>query len=74
MSKKDYIAIARAIREEYDIVCNANPTTQTQKTFAFGAENAIENLTFKLASVLELDNPDFDRKKFILAAIGPNKP
>ena len=57
MSRKDYVAIALAIRAEKDA------TTP-------GYEAPLEGVAERLADVLAEDNPTFNRDRFMQAALG----
>jgi len=58
MSRKHYIAIARAIRETYDAAEQDNE------------KDTIRYLVNKMCEVFKTDNPEFSRQRFINAAIG----
>ena len=63
MSRKDYEAIAAAIREEYDAwAAEGDSGTAGTTALATAAEN--------IADALAADNPRFDREKFLNAALG----
>lgn len=59
MSRKDYIAIAAAIRAEYDRFEGMEH-----------AQVALENAAERIAGVLAQDNPRFNRYRFLAAALG----
>jgi len=60
MSKKDYIVIAKALRETRDEAVRnaASPSAFT----------ALEAVARNLADALERENPAFDRARFLKAA------
>jgi hypothetical protein len=60
MSRKDYVAIALAIRAEYDA------TTP-------GYESPLVAVARRIANVLANDNPRFDHDRFIEAALGGDR-
>lgn len=57
MSRKDYEAIAAAIRAELDA------TTP-------GYESPLHAVAKRIADVFAADNPNFNRERFIAAALG----
>lgn len=59
MSRKDYVAIAAAIRAEYKAVSDG-PALQ----------RSVERVAERIANVLAADNPRFDRDRFLAAALG----
>lgn len=58
MSRKDYVALAEAIRRQYD----ASTTDE--------ALRAVRNVALMQAAVFAEDNPNFDRRRFLEAALG----
>ena len=60
MTKKDYIRIAAALRDTLLIDC---PTTE----YLNGAKAAHMSAITRIASTLQLDNPRFDRSRFLAA-------
>ena len=63
MSKKDYQALARVI---YQQAQDANYLSDGEYAQA-ASEDAIQRLSHAIASVLAVDNPRFDRARFIEA-------
>jgi hypothetical protein len=59
MSRKDYVALAEAIRAEVDRFAGIEH-----------AQVALENTAERIARVLYEDNPNFNREKFLYAALG----
>lgn len=57
MSRKNYVAVAAAIRDERE---NWNPGGEVQV--------ALNYLAQSLAGVFAADNPNFDRERFLAAA------
>jgi len=59
MSRKDYVLIAKAIRESRDVAVRnaASPSAFT----------ALEEVAGRLADALARNNPDFQRAKFMRA-------
>lgn len=62
MSRKDYVLIARAIREVFDAYL-ADPHCR----------GAVRDTAHAVADELGQDNPSFDRLRFLEAALGANK-
>lgn len=60
MSKKHYIALAAAIRKEYD----------RDAYRQLDHDDAIVAVAENIADVLYEENPNFNREKFLLAALG----
>jgi len=54
MSKKDYVAVAAAIKASVRPACSE--TAQS-----------LRELSLRLSSIFELDNPSFDRARFLTA-------
>lgn len=63
MTKKDYIRIARAIREVVDRTDEYNGDVETEYY-------VIERIIDSLSRELSEDNPLFDDKKFRIASLG----
>lgn len=64
MSRKDYEAIAKAIRTQAEL---HNPDDGPEEMYArFG----VEATACRIADVLAEDNPRFDRERFLNAALG----
>lgn len=60
MTKKDYIAIAKVVKNARDIE-SSNRESETTK-------NAIcDIIAYDLCKVMQSDNPNFDRNRFLLA-------
>lgn len=61
MSRKDYVLIARALRNEYDHhVANDSPSMAV----------AVRGVAEALAGELRATNGQFDRSRFLMAALG----
>ena len=61
MSRKDYVAIATAVHDQLELF-----DAPDEEPYRLG----IEFVTFRIADVLADDNPNFDRERFLDAAIG----
>ena len=59
MSRKDYVAIAAAIRAEYEAVADGP-----------ALRRVVEQTADRIADVFAADNPNFDRERFLRAALG----
>lgn len=64
MSRKDYVAIAAAIRAEREAWAG-NPDEER-----YPAYEALQCATESIANVLAVDNPNFNRDRFMEAALG----
>ena len=60
MSRKDYVALAAAIRAEYTAAAYQQETH----------DDAVIAVASKIADALYADNPRFNREKFLHAALG----
>jgi hypothetical protein len=58
MSRKDYVALAAAIRDEYRLWDGET-----------SGSDAVENVAKNIADALAGDNPNFDRERFLAAAL-----
>lgn len=58
MSRKDYVALANAFHEAIQ--------DAESEQIVWGVETALANV----ADVLQADNPNFNRERFIAAALG----
>ena len=67
MTRKDYVAIAEAIREEWAAWEEAGPNSDTGKW-------ACADVAVKLCEVFAADNPRFDEERFLEAATGHANP
>jgi len=61
MTRKDYVAIAAVIKME------RRPNSPDPKGFVAEHNNAIENIALGVSLVMQLDNPRFDRARFLKA-------
>lgn len=61
MSRKDYVAFAKTFRGQYDL---AIKHSQPQSALTVVA------LAIQFADVLAADNPAFNKKRFLVAALG----
>jgi hypothetical protein len=72
MGRKDYERIAGVLAGEYALVQplpdSVNATAQTIAARE-GARYAIEDITASIADIFKQDNPQFDRRRFYLAAL-----
>jgi len=60
MTRKDYIAIAAALRE-------ASAPVWASQIFPTSGEEMRQDIIGRIASVLQADNPHFDRARFLAA-------
>ena len=60
MTRKDYEAIARAVRY-------AKPLNPSQSLLSGIANSVLETVAINIAEVMEMDNPRFDRDRFLTA-------
>jgi len=69
MTRKDYVLIADTIAQlSRDIAHDEGcALSDTGRAVSSGERAAIQTLTFRLAHELQLDNPRFDRGRFIEA-------
>jgi hypothetical protein len=67
MSRKDYVAVAAAIRAELDSVGEKSGSDYYREAIARGIKDTAQSLS----SVFAAGNPRFDRQRF-LAACGVN--
>lgn len=67
MSRKDYVAVAEVLRETL-------ATIREDESNGLGEniepDAVVMNVAYGLARVYEADNPNFDRDRFINAALG----
>lgn len=70
MTRKDYVAVAKVIRETFeDVVSNAY-LCHPSAPVSYGVGVALSEVADRLAvEVFGPDNPRFDRQKFMAAAI-----
>lgn len=61
MSRRDYVAIAAAFRREF-LLWSGDPD-------ALDARLAVKSLAGRVADVLAADNPNFNRERFLTAAL-----
>lgn len=66
MSRKDYVAIAAAIRNTYD-----SYNTEEWADDGWSERTAIRLVAEAIADELAYDNPSFDRQRFLAAAVDP---
>lgn len=59
MTRKDYILIAQAIKD-------AKPAS-VKDDYGNGLDVGVERAAFRLADALAVDNPRFDRERFLVA-------
>lgn len=64
MTRKDYVAIARAIKNIRESLTVAHVSTGNREV----ALSAVDSTAYALASVLQQDNERFDRDRFLLAS------
>lgn len=60
MTKKDYIAIAKVVKEEYERYSPEDPER-------ICVLESLETIAINLAGVFSSDNPRFDRARFLQA-------
>lgn len=68
MTRKDYILIASALREEYLSNPSSVPVelrTSTAMAEVAAVKEGILRAAFRVSVALELDNPKFDREHFL---------
>jgi hypothetical protein len=73
MTRKDYILIASALREEYLSNPSSVPVelrTPTTMAEVAAVKEGILRATFRICVALELDNPRFDREHFLAVVRG----
>lgn len=64
MSRKDYVVFAKVFRGQYDL---AIKHSQPQSALTVVA------LARQVADAFAADNPNFDRERFLVAALGEDK-
>lgn len=60
MTKKDYEAIARAIKQ-------SGEHQAVDEGYCEGWQAAVSSVTHRVANVMQADNPRFDRSRFLKA-------
>ena len=61
MTRKHYVMVANSIRSDVD------------NTNSMDGLSAIQNVAYGLATAFAMDNPRFDRERFLNAALGDKR-
>lgn len=67
MTKKDYVKIAKVLKDKRDLLGPQETWTNEDKRHFAGFLQACDMLIESFADMLAEDNPRFDREKFIRA-------